>query len=112
MKFVVTRTSLSLDKVQPVEGAVKEEVTLYGYRIKETEKDEQVWKRFNEKFTDIKRLPNGDWRGTSKEKQVVWVIEIDDIIEFIKKVGDCIVSVSEDYVEGYPQIEIYDGYRE
>jgi hypothetical protein len=112
MKFVVTRTSLYLDEAQPVEGAVKEEVTPYGYRINDFEKQEQAWKHFNENFTDVKRLPSGDWRGTRKEKEVVWVIEIDNIIEFIKKVGTCVVSVSEKYVEGYPQIEIYDDYRE
>ena len=112
MKFKVTRTSLYLTNEQPVEGAVKEEVTPYGYRVGDLEKRERQWKCFNEEFTDIKRLPNGYWRGTSKEKKVIWVIEIDDIIEFIKKVGECIVSASEECVEGYPQIEIYDDYRE
>lgn len=112
MKFVVTRTSLYSEEEQPVDGAVKEEVTSYGYRSLEIEKREQAWKRFNEDYTDIKRLPNSGWRGTSKEKQFVWVIEIDDIVEFVKKVGECIVSASEKYVEGYPQIEIYDDYRE
>ena len=112
MKFVVTRTSTYCSNAQPVEGAVKKEVTTYGYRSEDLEKNARVWKQFNEDFTDIKRLPNGYWRGTSKEKQIVWVIEIDDIIEFVKKVGECIVSASEKYVDGYQQIEIYDDYRE
>ena len=68
--------------------------------------------------------PSPDGRGTLKvsiypkvsgsiSDAQVWVIEIDDIIEFIKKVEcDCIVSAPGKYVEDYPKIEIYDDYRE
>lgn len=42
----------------------------------------------------------------------VWVVKIEqlaDLMEFIKKYGDCVLSSRRD---GFGKIEIYDGYRE
>ena len=38
----------------------------------------------------------------------VWMIEIDDIMSFVDKYNDCIVSRNKD---GFAEIEIYDDYH-
>ena len=112
MKFIVTRTSKWDDQI-PVEGAKREKVRLYDYRTDDVDKIHFYWNNFNKNCYDIEHLPSGGWRGKCRETVDAWVIEIDNIIEFVKKVEyPCIVSAPEYCVEGYAKIEIYDDYRE
>jgi hypothetical protein len=39
----------------------------------------------------------------------VWAVKLSNIMDFVSKYGECIVSVSR---QGYQEIEIYDSYRE
>lgn len=113
MKFVIERTSQWRSETPPVEGAKREEVRQYDYRTAGVHQNEYAWNDFNKWSYDLEQLPNGEWRGKRRDTEKVWVIEIDDIIEFIKKVEcDCIVSAPGKYVEDYAKIEIYDDYRE
>lgn len=113
MKFIIERTSLWSLETPPVKGATKEWVTKYDYRTADVKEHEFAWAIFNRISTDIERLSDGSWRGKFKEKDEVWVIEIDDIMEFVKKLDEPIILKAPGrYVEDYPYIEIYDDYRE
>ena len=39
----------------------------------------------------------------------MWVIDVDDVLAFVKKHGRCVVDID---FYGWPEIEIYDTYRE
>lgn len=113
MKFVIERTSQWRCETPPVEGATRELVTRYDYRIAGVEKNKAAWENFNRLNNDLEHLPNGEWRGKRKDKEEVWVIEIDDIMEFVKKLDEKIIlTAAGEFVEDYPCIEIYDAYRE
>ena len=113
MKFVIEKTSQYGSNTPPIDGAQREEVTMYDYRTSGVRENEFAWEDFNKWNTDIERLPNGEWRGKRKDKQRVWVIEIVDIMEFVKMLGEQIILQGPGrYVEDYPYIEIYDDYRE
>lgn len=43
-------------------------------------------------------------------EEIVWVVDIDNILDFIKKYGECVISYYIHY--NMFQIEIYDDYRE
>ena len=116
MKYIVERTSnhCSFDELNPpVENAEIKYIHRYDIRtpiIKQNGK-EHLWKQFVECNRDIVQLPNGYWRGTEKEAEQVWVVEINNLNSFVDKYGDCILS-KPNCEEGYYGIEIYDGYRE
>ena len=83
------------------------------YRTAGVKENKSAWEDFNRWSTDLETLPNGEWRGKRKDKEKVWVIEIDDIMEFVKKLDEQIILTAPGkFVEDYPCIEIYDDYRE
>ena len=59
---------------------------------------------------------NGRIYGERIEKEELWIIDIDNIYEFINKHGKIIIDESDYKIEGMPDklysIEIYDDYRE
>lgn len=113
MKFIVKRTSIWQDDVQPCPESILEPTT----RIDERTVD------------DPKKIPAGDmteeWYATGKNHRVEnghikrnfddqrWFIEIKDLADLLLfqcKYGDLIIRDS--YDNDYKTIEIYDGYRE
>lgn len=76
---------------------------------------------------DPKKIPvnkgtNGDWyeRGTNHRTEngnikrdlgtiTEWAVELDDVMIFVDKYGDCVVSRNN---SGFATIEVYDDYRE
>lgn len=46
--------------------------------------------------------------GTRMTQGRSWLIEVEDLIAFMKEVGEIIISMD----DGWPSIEIYDSYRE
>ena len=113
MKFIIERTSQWGCETPPIEGATRELVTRYDYRTAGVKENKSAWENFNRWNTDLEPLPNGEWRGKRKDKEKVWVIEIDDIMEFVKKLDEQIILTAPGkFVEDYPCIEIYDDYRE
>ena len=98
---------------EPVEGATQIKATRYLYRRSDyIERNPAAMEDFQKLCTDIEKLPNGLYRGKSIRPSFIYVLEIPDIYEYVKEVGECIVSNGPDYVEGYPSVEIYDDYRE
>ncbi len=98
---------------KPVEGATQIKATCYHYRRDYIERDPAAMRNFKKMCTDIEKLPNGLYRGKARQPSTITVLEIPDIYEYVKEVGECIVSNSPQlYVEGYPSVEIYDDYRE
>ena len=113
MKFIIERTSQWGCETPPIEGATRELVTRYDYRTAGVKENKSAWEDFNRWSTDLEPLPNGEWRGKRKDKEKVWVIEIDDIMEFVKKLDEQIILTAPGkFVEDYPCIEIYDDCRE
>lgn len=54
------------------------------------------------------RIENGMiCRDLGQEEK--WVIDIDDLLVFVREHGECILSIDRD---GWPEIEIYDDYRD
>ncbi len=116
MKYIVKRTSnyCSFEEGNPpVENAKMEYIHQYDTRtpIIKQKGRENIWKQFVERNRNIVQLPNGNWRGIEKEAEQVWVVEVDDLLSFVDKHGQCILS-EPDCEEGYYEIEIYDDYRE
>lgn len=114
MKFSVTRTSCYNDK-KPCEGAKKEKCLHVDER---TVKSPKMLSRV---------MTEEDWYGTGKNHRVenghimrdmdttAWFIELntlEELLEFTKKHGQCIISESDWSVKDCPSIEIYDDYRE
>ncbi len=107
----VRRTSLYSDENPPCDGAIR-------YEIKTVDR---------RSVDDPKKIPanggtDGDWYKRGENHRIEngqicrdvgwhqeWFVEIKDVFEFVKKHGDCVVSVGE---YGQPSIEIYDDYRE
>lgn len=111
MKVIVKRTS-EPGCEPPVKGAVIEEVTPYLFSFKGIKQYPAAWENFEKMCVGIVQLPDGRYRGVKREKCAEWTIEIDDIFEFVERVGMCIVIPAGDYVEKYPTVEIYDTWRE
>lgn len=110
MKLLVTRTSALTDDEMPVEGAERTMIRRYRYRNPIVKEYPGLWETFNRQCTDIIELPDGRFRGTYVVPDEAWVIDV-NIFELVKQVGACIVHPTEN-AEGYPEVEIYDTYRE
>lgn len=110
--FRVKRSSIrSIEKTCPCDEAVQYMTLIVDRR----DVDDPKKLRCN-KGTD------GDWwiRGTNHRIEngcicrdfgweAGWFVEISDVMDFVRKHGDCVVSIDND---GYETIEIYDDYRE
>ena len=99
---------------KPVEGACQIKVQKYMYRNGNYVKENPAALKELKKYcTDVEQLPNGNWRGKHRQWVTIDVMEIPDIYEFARELNEeVIVSCYPEYVEGYPQVEIYDDYRE
>lgn len=114
MEFKVHRTSDWFEKGKPCDEAF--EITVY--QIAKTKctsleeyfakhgrlfyKDNQVYLNEESGYVEVEVGSGIEWR--------IEIKSLDELIEFIKKYGECVVS----YNEGneMPAIEIYDAYRE
>jgi len=116
MQFIVTRTSDWLGK--PCDEAKRATATYLDYRRAKSLEEAQTKSWFKEWYdstTNHRVDPEyGVVVGEAKEKDDVWVIEInslDELLQFIRKYGQ--VVISECPYKEYPyEIEIYDTWRE
>ena len=104
MKYIVSRTSIWPDE-KPIEEAV--EGVIHNY----WESTEYNYDYFMKMCRDVVKLSEGNYRGTIKEGEKVWIVEVDDLIKFVDKYGPIIIQPA-DNEEGLYEIEIYDYYRE
>jgi len=114
MEFQVMRTSLWGDDDPPVDRSTKRRFDRIDQRtFKSAEEHDarcpgRTWasEGQNHKVTDVgiqRTYPMGD---------IGWFIELGgmaDILTFIEKHGKCVIQMQP---QGWPSIEIYDGYRE
>jgi hypothetical protein len=96
---------------QPIDNAVQEQIHYFGYRDGSIINNPIAWENFNNNCRDIIKLPDGNYRGIRKDASDVWVVEIDNLNDFVKKYGQIVLSES-NTEEGYMSVEIYDDYRE
>jgi len=96
---------------QPIDNAVQEPIHYFDYRAGSIVNHSLVWENFNNLCRNIIKLPNGNYRGISKNSINMWVAEIDNLNDFVKEHGRIILDAC-DNEEGYMSIEIYDDYRE
>lgn len=117
MRYIVSRTSSSIDASPECDGEVQVTTTLY--RDQRTFKTIDDWKKkFPEDFempiVECGEMGGGTYR-IIKQCDVVWVVEVPDLIAFVKKYGRCVLSLN---AGKYPELddlmelEIYDDYRE
>lgn len=114
MEFQVMRTSLWGDDDPPVDGATRRRFD----RI-----DQRTFKSVEEHDA---RFPHKPWASEGEQHKVTavgiqrthpmgdvgWFIEMggmQDVLNFIEKHGKCVIQMEP---QGFPSIEIYDGYRE
>lgn len=109
MRYIVSRTSFV--EGPPVDGACKVSRTRVDRRSTDDPSKipayggQSAW--WFEKGSNH-RIENGRiCRDLGTEE--VWVVDIDDVLEFVKKHGQCVISIDFD---GWPEIEVYDDYRE
>jgi hypothetical protein len=109
MLVAISRTS-----GKAVEGATPIKTKRYMYRNGHYIKDNPNGLKEMKKYcTNIEQMPNGNWRGIMREFVTIDVLEIPDIYEFAKELNEeVIISCYPEYVDNYPQVEIYDDYRE
>lgn len=116
MKFIISRTSLWNDEEPPCEEAVREKSVKTDTRtVDAPEKvpakfgeDPNWW--YSEGFNH--RIVNGQIKRDFEHLE--WFVELsslEDLLKFKDKHGDLIIRESFDN-DSFPQIEIYDNYRE
>ena len=119
MKFEISRTSACSDNIEDigVPGIYTEIVHIIDERTVTMEKGrQQLW--FNNWYNNTinHRELNGCIYGDRKDPTIINVIEVDNIMDFVKKYGEIVLSENHlfDYVEKVidGHIEIYDSYRE
>lgn len=108
MKYIIERTS-DLD-ARPTDYCIHEEVHKFDYRNLRIKEHEYNWKQFHDICRDIS-IVDGYYVGVRKMATDVWVSEVDDLHEFVRKYGR-IILFPPDNEEGLWKIEIYDDYRE
>ena len=108
--FIATRTSIFVDDgtVSPCDGAFLARcMQVERRRVGDNTGDadfEEWWKSKGSNH----RIENGYFcRDIGYATK--WFIEITDIMDFVRKHGECVVSIDDD---GFNCIEIYDYYRE
>lgn len=110
MKFFVTRTS---SKEKPCDEAKEIMVNVTDYRKFKTLKE---WQHAFPSDFNVPLVYKSEFEGGCKrvlEEKFKYFYVDDDILEFIKRNGECIVSFENNYLfEEWPTVEIYDDYRE
>ena len=116
MKFKIRRTSIWDDNVCPIEGATKEAVLRVDQRTFRTPEDHDKklgraapWlsEGLNHRKNKIgiaRDFPSTAW--------MVEIVSLDGLMKLARDVGQIIVTDEVDWAKGFPEIEIYDGYRE
>jgi len=103
--FIVTRTSHCSGDEKPCDGAYRVEVLRVDRRVKgydPTKSPDWFQRGTNHRIENGEYCRDMHWDGA-------WAIEITDIMDFVAKHGECVVSIN---CKGFSEIEIYDGYRE
>lgn len=107
MKALISRASLGVySEEPPVPGARKEEVVQVDLRTVSASEHLRNTHHWYESGTNHRLIDGCIARDFTDER---WVIEIDDLVGFIKEHGSCIVSVDPN---GMLDIKIYDDYVE
>jgi len=116
MKFIISKTSIFNE--QPHKDA--KQVRLEKYKDFRTFETLEAWKeRFPKDFKDNPKTgytkDGHPYRIIDGSHVTIWIIEIKDLVKFVKKNGEIILSPPrEEYMgfENLMRIEIYDDFRE
>lgn len=119
MKYIIERTSCCYARFAETEEEIQEtnpcpqlnpklEDVIYCHKIDQTIEELNI----KYPYLNFSEYKNG-LGGCYKEiKEKAWTLEIEDILDFIKKVGcKVIIDFTDDNYE-FPKIEIRNGYRE
>jgi len=106
--FLVERTSILGWDVSPCDEAFSVEVINVDRRILRGDYTNYIWyKQWYDKGTNHREWERGICRDLGTKLK--WAVRIDNIMEFVKKYGQCVIEID---LNGFNTIEIYDGYRE
>ena len=116
MEFVIKKTSMWTEE-KPCEEAYSKALTKLDVRTEKTFAEARKKHWFKEWYDNgiNHRIENGYIVCDAKEKRAVWMIKIDtldQLLAFIEKYGELIISDDAEYKENQRYIEIYDAYRE
>ena len=110
MKYIIRRTSKYLNEV-PCEGVTAENVERWEYRTASKEEMAKILPSEDySKYENIEK--DGNTWCRFKTKELVFVMNIDDIYAFCEKLGENVIVIPKGDEYPYPIIEIYDTYRE
>lgn len=118
MKYIIKRTSIWSNEAPHPDA---KNVTLEHYRDIRTFKSKEEWlSKFPNDVNGViewGEIDNHTYRVVDGSHITIWVIEIDDILEFLDKLGEDIILSKNKYsgYVGYENcytLEIYDNYRE
>lgn len=105
-EYIVTRAS-AYEGNPEVEGARIVQIhEFFDHKI-----GDYMYNGFRDKFRDWHPIGNGWERGIRIKPTDVWVCQIDDLCDFVKRYGRVVLKEPENE-EGYWQVLIYDGYIE
>lgn len=107
MKYIVSRTSDYNEVNSPCEGAVKEQLF-----ISSAAYDFELNRSLNEILKDYDYAKKEGDEIYLYKLQDVWVVDIPDLLEFVKKYGEVILGFYHNNDQDLPKVEIYDDYRE
>lgn len=116
MKYIIKRTSTYLDECPPCDEAFLTQETSYDYRSCKTieeARNKHWFESWYNNTTDHIEV-SGYIRGTRKEKDKCWAVNIetlDDLMKLHAKYGSLIIT-NPYFNHDLPMIEIYDDYRE
>ena len=114
MKVLICKASISDDAICPINGAMRVGLHFYHYATKGMPSSIfENGKMFIQKnCTNIETLDNGDIRGIEKREIQRWIMDIDNIFQFVKEHGIVIVDKCDNIVGDWYKVTIYDDYIE
>lgn len=114
MKVLICKASLSDGNICPIKGAMRVGLHYYHYAVKGMPNSifEENKMFIQKKCTDIETLDNGNIRGIRKDEIQRWMIDIDDIFQFVKEHGSVIIDKCDNIVGDWYRVTIYDDYVE
>ena len=114
MKVLICKASISDDAICPINGAMRVGLHFYHYATKGMpssifENDKMF---IQKNCTNIETIDNGDIRGIEKREIQRWIMDIDNIFQFVKEHGSVIVDKCDNIVGDWYKVTIYDDYIE
>lgn len=114
MRFVVTRTSCFCDETSPCVGAFHiDGVSVDERTVDHPDKNKHIGSEHWYGTGVNHRVENGHIKRDFPTKAwAVDIVSIEEMMEFIKENGQVIIRGESNSFAGFPNIEIYDDYRE